>query len=603
MARRIVSFKNFRNIGLEDNQNNYIILNQNLEKGKMGDVVELIGANNSGKSNVLDGIVALTYGKTAERDITTLSFKDTDRKPEVTLTIQNGNDFSKKITLDGVLYYSDYKDFKNIKFEKQKLIDLMGTIASLYANCLYRYGILSNEIDGYSSNRISQEKVISKLNAIREEIDRNYLNDPNWRSVRQQLQQSLLYKIGPKKQIDDYCKENFGLSIDANIIRYKEEMISRNDMVSSINDLANNKFFISVFKAIGIDVSEILNAFKQYQEFANPASLDKIRKTIDKKIQKLNKQFNKLYFAENDQYKFSINIESTQIGFGMARGKDEDPIMIEQQSTGFRWFFNLYFNFLCSNKLNPGDIIIMDEPATNLHPEGQKELRRFIKEYAISNDLTFIIATHSPFLVDTDNYDELRIVTMENNRSSINNLFTAVNDEDPDTLIPVKESLTIKQNVLYDLDTEVIWVEGLTDYCYLTAFKNMFGIKNIAFVPFNGVGKTDAIQDNILKKIVSTKFFKRSILLDGDTLGKSMAKKCENTVFKDRVYMIPDVGGAFIEIEDLFSENDKNKFEIIKKDEIQKKASIASSLKKFARLEDFSEETINNFKSLFQLFE
>lgn len=66
---------------------------------------------------------------------------------------------------------------------------------------------------------------------------------------------------------------------------------------------------------------------------------------------------------------------------------------------------------------------------------------------------------------------------MENNRSKIDNLFTAVNYEDPDSLLPIKESLTIEQNVIYILKTEVVWVEGITDYNYLTMFKKLLATR------------------------------------------------------------------------------------------------------------------------------
>ena len=335
-------------------------------------------------------------------------------------------------------------------------------------------------------------------------------------------------------------------SFEPQIIKYEEKKISSNDMISDINKLEDNLFFKSLFRAIDIDVSDIINGYKQYDDFKNPASLSKMRKMVEKKISKLNDQFNKLYFAESDEYKFTIEIESSKISFGMARGEDEDPIMIEMQSTGFRWFFDLYFNFICSNKLNAGDIIIMDEPATNLHPEGQKELRRFIKDFALKNDLTFIIATHSPFLVDPDNYDELRIITMNNNRSSIDNLFSAVNANDPDSLLPIKEALTIKQNVLYDLDTEVVWVEGITDYNYLTMFKRFLNVENIHFIPYNGNGKTEEEKKKVLSKLVNIKFYKRGILVDSDKSGKIMSKLCNDTVFKDRIYKISDVSYIFI---------------------------------------------------------
>lgn len=281
----------------------------------------------------------------------------------------------------------------------------------------------------------------------------------------------------------------------------------------------------------------------------------------------------------------------------MARGESEDPIMIEYQSTGFRWFFNLYFNFLCSNQLKPGDIVIMDEPAMHLHPQGQKELRKFIKEFAVKNDLTFVIATHSPFLIDPDNYDELRVVSTKDNRSHIDNLFTAVNMDDPDSLVPIKESLTVKQNVFYEFETEVIWVEGITDYCYLTMFKKLLGKENIAFIPFQGVGADDEEQRAIIKRLKNIPFFKRNMLVDGDKAGRAMKKNCKDTAFNDVVCIsdVPTQGKSFVEIEDLFSAEDRKKFGL------DKKASDATLMKKCCKLEDFSKETIENFKALFAL--
>lgn len=56
MERKLV-INAFRNIGFKDGKpsNEGLIINHSLEKGKMGDLVILVGANNSGKSN--DGYV------------------------------------------------------------------------------------------------------------------------------------------------------------------------------------------------------------------------------------------------------------------------------------------------------------------------------------------------------------------------------------------------------------------------------------------------------------------------------------------------------------------------------------------------------------------
>ena len=607
MMRRFFKLTNFRNIGLNGNSENKIIINNSLEKGKMGGVIELIGANNSGKSNVLDSIIEYGSKRLIERDITTLSFDAADRIPQVSLIYQDDNG-----TIEHVLSFNNNKieEFFNIKNDIEEDISVDETINALrliedgYKNNGWGTSDISNLINRLSDVKMISEDSFSQIQIIIKNIERYASTDLHYRNISNKIPEDLKKYFNNEKssQGDDYIYKKYKYHFEPRIIKYVEKNINPKDMISNVNNLDSNLFFRSVFKAIDIDISEILSAYQQYNKFSNVASLEKIQKKINKKIGDLNDQFNKLYFAESDEYKFSIKLESEKVSFGMARGKDDEPIMIEMQSTGFRWFFNLYFNFICSGELHSGDIIIMDEPATNLHPEGQKELRRFIKSFAMKNDLTFIIATHSPFLIDVDNYDELRLVSMENNRSTIDNLFSAVNVDDPDSLLPIKEALTIKQNVLYDLDTEVIWVEGITDYNYLTLFKKLLNVKNVNFIPYNGNGKNDEEAKRILSKLTNIKFYRRGILVDSDKSGKAMAKLCENTVFKDRIYSISNVNPSYLEIEDLFSDDDKKKFESLnKKSDLFKKAGYSSVMKNTTELSDFSEETINNFKKLFEI--
>ena len=90
MERRL-SISAFRNIGFENGKPSKegLILNHTLEKGKMGDLVILIGANNSGKSNVLDALVAYKNKRLAERDITDLYMEEECRKPSIKLECKN----------------------------------------------------------------------------------------------------------------------------------------------------------------------------------------------------------------------------------------------------------------------------------------------------------------------------------------------------------------------------------------------------------------------------------------------------------------------------------------------------------------------------------
>lgn len=604
MTRRYFKLTNFRNIGLKGNTDNKIIINNSLEKGKMGGIIELIGANNSGKSNVLDAICEYGQNSLSDRDITTLSFNDDDRIPKVSLVYQDDNGI-----IESILTGNEKSEKFEIKVDEKaglnvdEVIETLENIMELYGNYGFDYNHIKNLIIKIKNNKIidtdSNYSVRDIITTIKKYASRNSSYRLIYNAIPEKIK-AFYNESGNKGDL--YIKQKYKYSFEPQIIKYEEKRICSNDMFSNVDNLNNNMFFKSLFKAIDIDVSEIINGYEQYKKFKNSASLNKMRKMIEKKIGKLNNQFNKLYFAESDEYKFTIEIESSRISFGMARGEDEEPIMIEMQSTGFRWFFDLYFNFICSNELNPGDIIIMDEPATNLHPEGQKELRRFIKDFALKNDLTFIIATHSPFLIDPDNYDELRLISMNNNHSTIDNLFSAVNVDDPDSLLPIKDALTIKQNVLYDLDTEVIWVEGITDYNYLTMFKRLLDIKNINFIPYNGNGKTEDDSNKVLSKLIKIKFYKRGILVDSDKSGKTMAKLCKDTVFKDRTYEIAEVNPELKEIEDLFSDEDKKKYESLnKKSDLYKKAAYSSVMKNTTTLEDYSDVTIANFKKLFEI--
>lgn len=607
--QRIIKIEKYRNIGLEKPET--LVLNHSMAKGELGDLIILIGANNSGKSNVLDALRSIGQGKLKNRDITTLSFSSEDRVPSVSFCVRDKDNYmyynvGLNKQADVQIKLEDKKETPSV-LDRQMLINDMEAALDFLA----KYGIGNGPLrDLLAKVRLEEteitdvlvDEVVSRINAAEATFRANYGRnnsfanimpvDGYWRINR------LVSSGSELDRANDYCLKSFGVPFLPSIVSYQENPLDSNSLQATPGNIQNSLFFRSLFRAIRVDPDEINNAYQQYESFHNPATLMKIKRKLDGKIAALNDQFNRMYFAESDGYKFSISLEGGSISFGMARGKDEDPIMLEYQSTGFRWFFNLFFNFLCSNQLKPGDIVIMDEPATNLHSQGQKELRAFIKRFARENGLTFIIATHSPFLVDTDNYDELRVISMENNRSKIDNLFTAVNYEDPDSLLPIKESLTIEQNVLYNLKTEVIWVEGITDYNYLTMFKKLLGYENIAFLPCNGIGKDDDTQQAVLKRLVSIEFHKRNLLVDGDKAGKKMKALCKDTVFSNAVCVsdLPAGQKKFVEIEDLFSDDDKKKFALA-----HKSAGQSSLMKATCGLDDFSQETIENFKALFAL--
>ncbi len=134
-----------------------------------------------------------------------------------------------------------------------------------------------------------------------------------------------------------------------------------------------------------------------------------------------------------------------------------EPIILSQQSTGFQWAFNFMFGFLYnvgSNfSFNKNIIYVMDEPAAHLSVPSRKEFRKFLKEYAHKHNITFVLATHDPFLVDTDHLDEIRIVEKKEEGSAIENTFNyPLNNagKDSDALDKIKRSFGVSQNVFHN---------------------------------------------------------------------------------------------------------------------------------------------------------
>ncbi len=236
-----------------------------------------------------------------------------------------------------------------------------------------------------------------------------------------------------------------------------------------------------------------------------------------------------------------------------------EPLVLSKQSTGFQWAFNFMFGFLYnvgSNfSFNKNIIYVMDEPATNLSVPGRREFRKFLKEYAHKNHVTFVLATHDPFLVDMDHLDEIRIVEKETEGSAINNNFNyPLNNaqRDSDALDKIKRSLGVGQHVFHNPQKHrIIFVEGITDYCYLSAFKLYFNEREykdnpilFTFLPISGLKNNSNDMKETIQKLCE---------LDNHPENEKMGNPIT-------ILQLSDCDEKFKQIEDLFSEHDKKEY-------------------------------------------
>ncbi|WP_459108516.1 AAA family ATPase [Helicobacter pylori] len=325
---------------------------------------------------------------------------------------------------------------------------------------------------------------------------------------------------------------------------------------------------------------------------------------------------NKFFREKCTAYKIKLEI------YDCRKSDNQKPIILNQQSTGFQWAFNFMFGFLYnvgSNfSFNKNIIYVMDEPAAHLSVPAKKEFRKFLKEYAHKHNTTFVLATHDPFLVDTDHLDEIRIVEKKEEGSAIENTFnySLKNDanRNSDALDKIKRSLGVSQNVFHNPQKHrIIFVEGTTDYCYLSAFKLYFnerGFKNdpipFAFLPISGLKKEPNEMKETIKKLCELDN-NPIVLIDDDRKDGSDPQKAKSKQFKRANEEMPDpitilqlssCDENFKQIEDCFSANDKEKYAKNKRMELT--MAFKTRLLYSEKDDVVGEETKKNFLKLFE---
>ncbi|GAA8352569.1 hypothetical protein KH0195_07490 [Helicobacter pylori] len=212
-----------------------------------------------------------------------------------------------------------------------------------------------------------------------------------------------------------------------------------------------------------INFTEILENIAEILEYNMQSRMDSL----------ITKEFNKLLAISQDNhqvnYQLKICVQHNNKFFrekctayeikleiyDCRKSDNQKPIILSQQSAGFQWAFNFMFGFLYnvgSNfSFNKNIIYVMDEPAAHLSVPARKEFRKFLKEYAHKHNTTFVLATHDPFLVDTDHLDEIRIVEKKEEGSAIENNFnySLKNDanRNSDALDKIKRSFGVGQHV------------------------------------------------------------------------------------------------------------------------------------------------------------
>ncbi len=540
---RKIRVRNFRNFGITDTE---MTLNRSIDKGRLGGVIFIVGPNNCGKTNILDAICHLGDPVFQDSDYPSFPLEESSRGPEIRMIVFDNGEVDPD--WEAIKEISESWDPDDVHVVREaayaildKLTDMDDADTRLKAAWIIVNSAPGDRMVHTMMRLMSDYRIREKaLDCATEEVAR--------------MEEGIQVLIPKDSDGDAWFQRKYGYPLTPTVLRYQQANRKQADLKRHYGDYG--EVITRVLLYIDNGPSVVNKAHEEFLRKGTTGSLTAAEDYINQRLRPLADLFNELY--KSSSYSFRFRMMEDLVGLEIHQSGV--PLDLDRQSSGFRWFFDFFFDVLCVRQLYPGDIVVMDEPATNLHARGQTELAKMIRDFAIEKGITFVISTHSPFLINCDNLDELRILTLdETNHAHVHDKFTVMDTQNPDQLDAILEGLTIGRHVLFDPNEKAVFVEGITDYNYLTAFKLLFEIKGITFLPINGVKDKETIVERI-RSISKSPI----ILVDSDSAGNALYKYAEDSDVQ--VIRLSDIDRKFYDIESVFTSSDRRDFDIDEKE-------------------------------------
>ncbi|HXG14472.1 MAG TPA: AAA family ATPase [Candidatus Nitrosotenuis sp.] len=256
------------------------------------------------------------------------------------------------------------------------------------------------------------------------------------------------------------------------------------------------------------------------------------------------------------------NIMSVVISDVHRDGTVTNTGLLSRRAEGFKWTFSFIVNFAAETQRAElkEAILLLDEPARNLHPAQQMGISDLLKSLAGSNQVLY--ATHSPFMIFDYTPGNLLVVELDKRRH-LSRIYYDYWNADDATLIPILYGLSrglVESIVDREIGTNsrpVIIVETMSDAMYLNAFDKFLEDPNISMNPLNVVASYSKNSTLPLAIFYRNHGHNVFVILDNTPESKKIAEQLKANEFSDMQIIYLEHAGKPIEsIEDLIMIDD-----------------------------------------------
>lgn len=233
-----------------------------------------------------------------------------------------------------------------------------------------------------------------------------------------------------------------------------------------------------LFQHVGLDV-ETLSKLGTHAN-AQTKEDDKIRRMIDERAihfssasNAMTAKFSKWW--EQRKHIFRYQADGDYFRIWVSDDLDPSEIELDQRSHGMQYFFSFYLVFLVEAEgAHKESILLLDEPGLHLHGTAQTKLIKFFEKLSKSNQTMY--STHSPFLVDVDNFERIRAVYED--ESGTTKVTQDILLADNDTIFPLQGALGYDITQSLFIGPNCLLVEGPSDMIYLRCISSILEREN-----------------------------------------------------------------------------------------------------------------------------
>ena len=418
--------------------------------------------------------------------------------------------------------------------------------------------IIQAELDGFSSNlhtiATEEKQVISEWEETNSKILKNVEKILIDNTESEALKNFIDDRLHPRfVYFSDYKKILGNINLAEFIKESETEASAGIEYIDGFDraETVKNLLYLAEFEIEKLE--EVKNSPSKLIKFLNIAS------------KKLTERLNPSWKGEAINVELRLNpgnILSVVLSDVHKDGTITNTGLLNRRAEGFKWTFSFIINFAAETQKAElkEAILLLDEPARNLHPTQQMGISDLLKNLAGSNQVLY--ATHSPFMIFDYTPGNLLVVELDR-KKHLSKIFYEYWKADDATLTPILYGLSkglvdsITNREMGYNSRPLIIVEAMSDTMYLNAFDKFLQDPNISMNPLNVVPAYNKNSVLPLSIFYHTHGYNTFVLLDNDYESNQIAEQLKNNKFSEpQIIFFESDGNLLQSIEDYMEVDD-----------------------------------------------